>query len=57
MYKKPVHYTQEELLAFKIEDLETDIRCVERDANGRPEFLEYAEDCRQQLAILRKSSK
>ena len=43
------HYTPEELLAAKIADVETDIRCAERDG-----LNEYAEECRTLLATLRR---
>lgn len=42
------HYTPEELRAAEIADLETDIRCAERD--GMPE---YAAECLALLAKLR----
>jgi hypothetical protein len=47
-YVRPHHYTPDELRAAEIADLETDIRCAERD--GLPE---YAAECRTKLAKLR----
>lgn len=44
-------YTDEELREAEIADLETDIRCAERD-----NLPEYATQCRQRLAALKKTS-
>lgn len=46
-YVSPVHYSPAELLEFQIQDLESDIRCAERD--GLPD---YAEECRRELQLL-----
>lgn len=45
-----MRYTKEELLAHTIADLETDVRCAERDGRA-----DYAEDCRRTIAVLRAS--
>ena len=49
-YTKPVKYTQDDLFKARIADLETDIRCAERD--GLPD---YAEACKRLLAELKAS--
>lgn len=47
-YVPPRRYTADELRTAEIADLETDIRCAERDG-----LHEYAAECRAKLAELR----
>ncbi len=48
-YVPKTHYTDEELLELRIQDLEVDLRCAERDG-----LTVYAEEVRRELARLRK---
>jgi hypothetical protein len=45
-YERKAQYTEAELQAAIIADLETDIRCAERDG-----LHEYAAKCRRALAV------
>jgi hypothetical protein len=59
--KAKVKYTDAELLAFRIADLENDARCSEEQAKNGPFFpnvtrevcLAYAEECRMAAAKLK----
>ena len=43
-YKQPAHYTKDELRAFRIRDMKTEIRCAMRDG-----LYNYAAECRIKL--------
>lgn len=50
-YTQRMRYTQRELLEADIADLETDLRCAERDGRcASAAWLAYAEEVRRQLA-------
>ena len=51
-YQKPYHHTDEEFLDADIADLEVDIKCALE--KGTPEFIEYAEKCKEKLEKLLK---